>query len=57
MKNFVVCCFLNEEGLCLRSTKYNSAYIVRLCCIAALAGLMFGYSAAVITGVVLPLQQ
>ncbi|QUJ03283.1 hypothetical protein KCP71_03330 [Salmonella enterica subsp. enterica] len=28
-----------------------------LCCIAALAGLMLGYSTAVITGVVLPLQH
>lgn len=36
--------------------KYNSAYVYGLCCIAALAGLMFGYSTAVITGVVLPLQ-
>ncbi|EBS6119697.1 MFS transporter, partial [Salmonella enterica subsp. enterica serovar Newport] len=38
-------------------SKYNSAYVYALCCIAALAGLMFGYSTAVITGVVLPLQQ
>ncbi|ECQ2979200.1 sugar porter family MFS transporter [Salmonella enterica] len=38
-------------------SKYNSAYVYVLCCIAALAGLMFGYSTAVITGVVLPLQQ
>ncbi len=35
-------------------SKYNSAYVYVLCCIAALAGLMFGYSTAVITGVVLP---
>ncbi|WP_430539883.1 MFS transporter, partial [Salmonella enterica] len=34
-----------------------STYVYVLCCIAALAGLMFGYSTAVITGVVLPLQQ
>lgn len=40
-----------------QKSKYNSAYVYALCCIAALAGLMFGYSTAVITGVVLPLQK
>ncbi|HHY8525752.1 TPA: sugar porter family MFS transporter [Escherichia coli] len=38
-------------------SKYDSAYVYALCCVAALAGLMFGYSTAVITGVILPLQQ
>ncbi|EHV4551066.1 sugar porter family MFS transporter [Escherichia coli] len=38
-------------------SKYNTAYVYTLCCIAALAGLMFGYSTAVITGVILPLQK
>ncbi len=55
----LVCCFLNRQGRDYVSEgKYNSAYVYVLRCIAALAGLMFGYSTAVmITGVVLPLQQ
>ncbi len=57
MKISLVCCFLNRQGRDYVSEKYNSAYVYVLCCIAALAGLMFGYSTAVITGVVLPLQQ
>ncbi|WP_437886806.1 sugar porter family MFS transporter [Phytobacter sp. V91] len=40
-----------------QKNQYNSAYVYALCCIAALAGLMFGYSTAVITGVILPLQK
>lgn len=41
----------------LRKSKYNSVYVYSLCLIAALAGLMFGYATAVITGVILPLQK
>ncbi|ATA22538.1 SP family xylose:H+ symportor-like MFS transporter [Gibbsiella quercinecans] len=37
--------------------RYNSMYVYILCCVAALGGLMFGYSTGVITGVVVPIQK
>lgn len=40
-----------------QAKKHNSVYVYALCCIAALGGLMFGYSTGVITGVVGPLQK
>ncbi|MCG7586722.1 MFS transporter, partial [Photobacterium sp. OFAV2-7] len=39
------------------SHKHNIAYIVRICCIAALGGILLGYDTAVISGAIGPIRD
>ncbi|MGF1684053.1 sugar porter family MFS transporter [Photobacterium minamisatsumaniensis] len=39
------------------SHKHNIAYIVRICCIAALGGILLGYDTAVISGAIGPIRE
>ncbi len=39
------------------SKKHNIAYIVRICCIAALGGILLGYDTAVISGAIGPIRD
>ncbi|WP_434360945.1 sugar porter family MFS transporter [Parasalinivibrio latis] len=39
------------------SNKHNIAYIVRICCIAALGGILLGYDTAVISGAIGPIRD
>jgi MFS transporter, SP family, xylose:H+ symportor len=40
-----------------QSHKHNIAYIVRICCIAALGGILLGYDTAVISGAIGPIRD
>ncbi|MGF1745449.1 sugar porter family MFS transporter [Vibrio minamisatsumaniensis] len=40
-----------------QSHKHNIAYIVRICCIAALGGILLGYDTAVISGAIGPIRE
>ncbi|MFH0257912.1 sugar porter family MFS transporter [Vibrio rumoiensis] len=40
-----------------QSHKHNIAYIIRICCIAALGGILLGYDTAVISGAIGPIRD
>ncbi|MDV6254378.1 sugar porter family MFS transporter [Vibrio sp. EA2] len=44
----------NETTL---NPKANIAYILKICCVAALGGILFGYDTAVISGAIGPIQE
>ncbi|MCV3263891.1 MFS transporter [Vibrio harveyi] len=41
----------------VEARKHNIAYIVRICCIAALGGILLGYDTAVISGAIGPIRD